>query len=72
MPLNLSLAPTSPGNIKLSWPAWATNYTLCATANLAPPASWSPVTNAVTNAGGVLSVTLPIGSGNQFFQLRIP
>ena len=72
MPLNLALALASPGNIKLNWSAWATNYTLYATTNLAPPASWSPVTNEVTSVGGVSSVTLPIGSGNQFFQLRVP
>jgi PKD repeat protein len=62
------------GTIQLSWPAWTTNYSyhLYSTTNLVAPAVWAPVTNSVVDSGGVLSVTIPLGSGNRFFQLRGP
>jgi PKD repeat protein len=72
LPLSLSLAPAPPCNLTLTWPNWATNYTLCSATNLVPPISWYPVTNVCTNAGGVLSVTIPVTNDNRFFQLRGP
>jgi PKD repeat protein len=72
LPLNLSLAPDGSGSVTLSWPAWATNGSLYACTNLIPPANWCLVTNGVSSSGGVLSVTVPIGPGNRFFQLRSP
>ena len=55
----------------ISWPGWATNFTLWGTTNLAPPASWSPVTNAVV-PGDPLEVRLPLDSENWFFRLTTP
>jgi alpha-mannosidase len=72
LPLSLSLAPAPPGSLTLTWPSWATNYSLCSTTNLLAPSFWSTVTNACANTGGVLSVTLPLDSTNRFFQLRGP
>jgi len=62
------------GNIQLSWPTWTTNYSyrLYAATNLVAPVAWTFVTNSVVEAGGVLSVTLPLGAGSRFFQLRGP
>jgi hypothetical protein len=60
------------GTLQLSWPAWTTNYSyqLYCTTDLIAPVVWVPVTNSVVNAGDNLSVTLPIGPGSRFFQLR--
>ena len=55
----------SGGALMLTWPAWATNFSLYSTTNLAPPAVWSAVTNTVTNVGASFTVTLPIGSSWQ-------
>ena len=58
--------------LTLNWSAAATNFTLYAASNLPPPTLWSPVTNKVVNVGGTSSVTVPLGPGNCFFQLRSP
>jgi hypothetical protein len=51
----------------LSWPAWATNYVLQSTTNLASP-NWATVSNAVpTN-----SVTVTNSSPAQYFRLANP
>ena len=62
----------SGGALMLTWPAWATNFSLYSTTNLAPPAVWSAVTNTVTNVGASFTVTLPIGPDHWFFRLRGP
>ena len=68
----LTMSSVTAGTFTLSWPAWAAGCNLYSATNLAPPAAWVWVTNAVTSSNGVLSVTLPISSGNRFFQLRSP
>ena len=65
--LTPSLAPGG-SHITLSWPGWATNFSLYTTTNLAPPVLWLPVTSAV-KPGDPLSVTVPLISSNQFFRL---
>jgi PKD repeat protein len=72
LPLTIALAPASTGNLKVTWPAWATNCSLYFATNLTAPVIWSPVTNPPVNSGGVLSVTLPTDGDNCFFQLRSP
>lgn len=59
-------------SLTMNWPNWATGWGLFSTTNLAPPAVWSAVTNAVANTSGQFTVTLPIGSGIQFFRLMSP
>jgi alpha-mannosidase len=72
-PPSLALSQAA-GTIQLSWPAWTTNYSyhLYAATNLVAPVDWAPVTNSVSQTGGVLTVTLSVGEGNRFFQLRAP
>jgi PKD repeat protein len=72
LPLLLAVAQPGPGEIALSWPVWGSNTTLYAATNLSAPVVWSVVTNTVTSQGGTNTVTLPIGPGNRFFQLRSP
>ena len=56
--INLSAA-----NLTVSWPASATGFTLKSTPSLESP-NWQPVPGITNN-----SVTLPIGTGSQFFAL---
>jgi hypothetical protein len=73
VPPRPTLAPAlAPGGLALTWAGWASNFNLYATPSLGSPGAWSPVTNAVTNSAGTLSVTVPSGPGNRFFQLRSP
>jgi hypothetical protein len=62
---------SSSGNISLSWPAAQASFQLQSTANLANP-SWAGVTNSPVQNGSTLTVTLPIGSGTQYFRLVGP
>jgi alpha-mannosidase len=66
----LALASFRAGNITLSWPAYAANYQLYATANLAAPVVWWPVTNAVSSQNGSNAVVVPAGTDQRFFQLH--
>jgi hypothetical protein len=60
------------GTFTLSWPAWGTNWGLWSATNLAPPITWSPMTNSISGSNGQSSVTLPIGAGSHFFRLTSP
>jgi autotransporter-associated beta strand protein len=59
-------------SLAISWPAWANDWVLWSTTNLAPPVVWSPVTNAASTANGQFTVSVPFGSGIQFFRLASP
>jgi hypothetical protein len=61
----------SSGNIVLSWPAAQATFQLQSTPSLAP-ASWAGVTNVPAPNGSTLTVTLPAGTGTQFFRLVGP
>ena len=58
--------------MSISWPGWANDWILYSTTNLTPPVLWSTVTNLANSNNGLFNVTLPIGSGNQFFRLTSP
>ena len=60
-------------SLVLTWPDWASAYSLHSTTNLTPPAIWSPVTNTPALNSNKWSVALPVSSsGNQFFRLMWP
>jgi hypothetical protein len=67
-PLSIS---RSLGNINFSWPATQATFQLQSTASLLP-ASWANVTNSPVQSGNSLTVTLPVGTGTQFFRLTGP
>ncbi len=69
MPLSVGL---TNGNAVISWPVAPTGFQLQSTTSLAPPISWTSVTNAVSIVNNQNVVTLPIASGNQFFRLISP
>ncbi len=57
--------------LSLSWPGWATNFTLDSATNLAAPVFWSPVTNLPQASNGRLRLDLPTTNGvQQFFRLN--
>jgi uncharacterized repeat protein (TIGR01451 family)/uncharacterized delta-60 repeat protein len=61
----------SGNNLVISWPAGATAYSLDRTFSLTPPIIWTPVTTpASVTVGDQQTITLPIGSGSEFFRLR--
>jgi aryl-phospho-beta-D-glucosidase BglC (GH1 family) len=62
----------SDNNLALSWPASAPGFSLYATANLAPPIIWSPVTNQALIQADKLVVTVPLNGAGQFYRLRMP
>ena len=71
-PPQLAASPSPDGGqLILAWPGWATNFSLWAATNLAPPALWSLVTNAAL-PGDPLTVTLPLEPGGGFFRLGPP
>jgi hypothetical protein len=66
-PLRPALAASiQSGMITLSWPGWATNYTLYGTTNFG---SWSSITNTPANQGGSNTFALPLANGARFFRL---
>jgi hypothetical protein len=56
----------------VSWPASADGFLLETASDLAPPATWNPVTNPVLSASGQLSVVLPAIGPGQFHRLKLP
>jgi hypothetical protein len=62
---------SSSTNVVFSWPAVQSTYQLQFSASLAP-ASWTNVPNALVQSGSRLTVTVPAGSGKQFFRLIGP
>ncbi|MFZ0826243.1 MAG: hypothetical protein WAO02_02355 [Verrucomicrobiia bacterium] len=66
-----SLAITPSGtNVVVSWPLYASSYQLFSSANLAPPTSWSNVTQKPVTNGMQISVTIPLANGTGFFRLQ--
>jgi len=72
LPLYLSVSQPVSGQVSFSWPVWGSNCSLYMTTNLVAPVLWTPTTNAVISQGGTNSVSIVIGPGNRFFQLRSP
>jgi hypothetical protein len=60
---------TNSPNLVISWPTNATGFTLEETASLAPPVTWTPVTNDITVDGLNYTFSTNAGFGNQFFNL---
>jgi uncharacterized repeat protein (TIGR01451 family) len=70
LPVSLTVSHAG-ANVTLTWPADAGKYILEGTTDLLPPAVWTPVTNPPPAVvGGQNTVTIPIGSGSEFFRLH--
>lgn len=59
-------------SITITWPSWANNWNLYSATNLTPPVFWTLVTNAPSSNNNQLSITIPIGQGDEFFELSPP
>jgi hypothetical protein len=58
-------------NINVSWPTWATNYTLQqALSNVLPINTWSNLTTAPILTNNAFNVTIPVNSSVQFYRLQ--
>jgi alpha-galactosidase len=68
---NLSFA-TSTNHILLAWPASASSFSLWSATNLAPPITWSAVTNAPVSINMQWVVNLPLSDATRFFRLVSP
>jgi hypothetical protein len=60
------------GSLSITWPAWASDWKLFTTSNLALPTVWSLVTNNAVSNSGSFMVSIPIGLGSSFFRLSAP
>jgi len=62
----------SASTLMVTWPTWASNFTLYTTSDLLPPVVWAPVGVGGRNTGSNLAVSLPVGTNSSFFQLEGP
>ena len=75
---NITVLPITPklavnqqnGSLNLGWPQSATDYTVETTSSLNPP-NWQPANLPVSALEGIYQVTAPIGTGSQYFRLRL-
>lgn len=56
-------------NLRVSWPAWATRYSLYSSQALGPGAAWSLVPAAPVSDGVTYTATLPMPDQTTFFRL---
>ncbi|MGH7981425.1 MAG: hypothetical protein ACREE6_18765, partial [Limisphaerales bacterium] len=60
----------SGGDLSVSWPGWASNYSLYYATNLNASANWFPVTNQPQSINGNFSVVLPANGMAHFYRLK--
>jgi hypothetical protein len=66
---HLNITAPASGQLRLTWPATATNWALVS-ASTANPASWSTVTNQPGILDGQRTVTLEASEASRFFRMR--
>jgi hypothetical protein len=74
---NVTVLPITPkvavsqqnGMLNLTWPQSAVNFAVEMTSNLNPP-NWQPANRPVSALEGIYQVTVPLGTGSQFFRLH--
>ncbi len=67
-----AITPTFSGSqFSLSWPGWATNYSIYYATNLNPPIIWFPLTNQPQSSSTNLGIFLPMTNGvPHFYRLK--
>lgn len=61
------------GNLLLSWPSWASGYTIYAATNLTPPIAWNIVTNQPQSNNGTFYLNVPMtNNAQEFYRLSAP
>ena len=66
----LSVAPSDPDNVVVSWPVASGAFTLQQATNLGSPV-WQDVADSPTNDGTNFRVTVPATNQSQYFRLRL-
>jgi hypothetical protein len=66
----LNVAVPAPGQVQITWPASATNWTLVSASTLSVP-NWSVVTNMPVTLNDQFAVTLNAAAPEQFFRLKL-
>jgi 6-phosphogluconolactonase (cycloisomerase 2 family) len=61
---------TRSNGIVLTWPGWASNYTLWTATNLAGPVLWTAVTNSISLTNGQYSRTVTNKGPSGFYHLK--
>jgi alpha-galactosidase len=69
-PPSLGLGAGTP--LSLSWPAWASGYTVFRASNLIAPVQWQVVTNIPQSTGGTFNLPITPAGRQQFFRLGAP
>ena len=64
------IAPSSNGQLQITWPEAAIGYTLERTTNLSAPESWTAVTSAISSGGGRNIVTVTNGDSAVIYRLK--
>ena len=57
------------GSVTLSWPNWASGYSVQSTPTLGPGAVWSPENANLSMAGGYFALSMPSSDVARFFRL---
>src|SRR6185312_5663149 len=65
----LSLSPTAPANVQVSWPSNFAGWQLTFATNLSP-ANWQAITQAPVISGTSFVVSLSLTNANGFFRLQ--
>ena len=61
------------GQLSLSWPSWAGNYSAYTATNLVPPVLWQPVPGTPQSSNASFYLSLPTtNSSQEFFRLHAP
>jgi galactan endo-1,6-beta-galactosidase len=64
-------ATISGGQLLLSWPGWASNYSVYYATNLNAPVTWFLLTNQTQTINGNIGVTLPVANDKaRFYRLK--
>jgi uncharacterized repeat protein (TIGR03803 family) len=60
----------SRNNLVLSWPSWATNFSLVGATSLGVAGEWAAITNQVSVSGQSFFLSNLVNSQNHFFKLK--
>jgi len=66
----LNVAVPAPGQVQITWPASAINWTLMSASTISAP-NWSAVTNTPVTLNDQFAVTLEAAAPEQFFRLKL-
>jgi beta-galactosidase len=73
LPLPSLSVSSSPGQLRLAWPAWAGIYSAYSAPGLAPPIPWQPLAITPQSSNGNLYLNLSItNTSQQFYRLHAP